>query len=109
MPDHRASLGLRGEDLACEEWCRRGYIIVERRYRTRAGEIDIIARDGPVTVFVEVRARAAGSFGTPLDSITWQKRHRLCALATQYLFARWLLLPAASTLSPSRSARAARR
>ena len=62
--DHRQSLGKRGEDLACEELERRGYAIVDRRFRTRCGELDIVARDGDVLVFVEVKARSGSSFGT---------------------------------------------
>src|SRR5881396_2554209 len=87
MPkDARVSLGKLGEDLACEELQRRGYRIVDRRFRTRCGELDIIARDGGVLVFVEVRARSSGSFGTPFDSVTWQKQHRLSRMAAAYLF-----------------------
>jgi putative endonuclease len=86
MPkDARVALGKLGEDLACEELQRRGYRILDRRFRTRCGELDIIARDGAVLVFVEVRARSGGSFGTPFDSVTWQKRRRLCRMAAAYL------------------------
>ena len=83
--DARASFGKLGEDLACDELRRRGYRIVDRRFRTRCGELDIIARDGAVLVFVEVRARSGGSFGTPFDSVTWQKRRRLSRMAAAYL------------------------
>jgi putative endonuclease len=83
--DARVSFGKLGEDLACEELQRRGYAILDRRFRTRCGELDIIARDGPVLVFVEVRARAGGGFGNPFDSVTWQKRHRLSRMAAAYL------------------------
>jgi putative endonuclease len=86
--DPRASLGRRGEDLACEVLRRRGYTVVERGFRTRTGEIDIIARDGPTTVFVEVRTRSGGSFGSPLESVNGQKRRRLCRMAAEYLAAR---------------------
>jgi hypothetical protein len=58
MQDARQSLGHAGEDAACAELRRRGYTIVARRYRTRAGEIDIVARDGRTLVFVEVKARS---------------------------------------------------
>ena len=59
----RQVLGKMGEDLACAELGRRGYAILARRHRTRHGEIDIIARDGATTVFVEVKARRHGAFG----------------------------------------------
>ena len=83
--DHRQSLGRRGEDLACAELEKRGYVIVERRFRTRCGEIDIVARDAGVLVFVEVRARSGSRFGTPLESVTWKKRQRLSRMAAAYL------------------------
>ena len=91
MPkDARVSLGKLGEDLACEELRRRGYTILDRRFRTRCGELDIIARDGAVLVFVEVRARSSGNFGHPFESITWQKRHRLSRMAAAYMCQRRL-------------------
>ena len=88
--DHRQQLGKRSEDLACRELERRGYTIVERRFRTRCGELDIIARDAGVLVFVEVRARSSGRFGTPFESVTWQKRQRLSRMAASYLCIRRL-------------------
>lgn len=86
--DHRQSLGKRGEDLACAELEKRGYVIVDRRFRTRCGELDIVARDGAVLVFVEVRARSNSRFGTPFESVTWQKRQRISRMAASYLSAK---------------------
>ena len=83
--DHRQALGKRGEDLACAELEKRGYVIVERRFRTRCGELDIVAREAGVLVFVEVKARSGSSFGTPLESVTWKKRQRLSQMAAAYL------------------------
>jgi putative endonuclease len=77
--------GERAERLACRELRRRGYEIVARRFRTRLGEIDIVAREGPVLVFVEVKARRGAGFGSPLEALTWWKRRRLLAMARQYL------------------------
>jgi len=88
--DHRQSLGKHGEDLACAELEKRGYVIVDRRFRTRCGEIDIVARDGGVLVFIEVKARSGGNFGTPFESVTWKKRQRLSQMAASYLFVRRL-------------------
>jgi putative endonuclease len=88
--DHRQSLGRRGEDLACAELEKRGYIIVDRRFRTRCGELDIVARDGGVLVFIEVKARSGSNFGTPFESVTWKKRQRLSQMAASYLFVRRL-------------------
>jgi putative endonuclease len=83
--DHRQSLGKRGEDLACAELEKRGYAILDRRFRTRCGELDIVARDGGVVVFVEVKARSGSRFGTPFESVTWKKRQRLSHMAASYL------------------------
>jgi putative endonuclease len=88
--DGRVALGKLGEDLACEELRRQGYTIHDRRFRTRWGELDIIARDGAVLVFVEVRARSGGNFGNPFESVTWQKQHRLSRMASAYLFSKRL-------------------
>jgi putative endonuclease len=59
--------------------------IVERNFRTRGGEIDIVARKGDVLVFVEVRSREVADFGTPEESITPAKRRRIVAAARRYL------------------------
>ena len=88
--DKRQALGRRGEDIACERLRNEGYIIADRRFRTRCGELDIVAWDGRVLVFVEVRARSGCRFGTPLESVTWQKRQRLSAMAAAYVGARRL-------------------
>jgi putative endonuclease len=81
----RQQLGRIGEELAVAELERRGYAILERRYRTRCGEIDVIADDGGVLVFVEVKARAAAEFGTAAEAVTRQKQRKLARMATDYL------------------------
>ena len=83
--DARQALGLSGEDLACAELQRRGYAIVERRYRTRLGEIDIIAKDGPTIVFVEVKARMTQEFGGAAAAMTGWKQRRIARMAADYL------------------------
>jgi putative endonuclease len=85
MTHTRIALGKTGEDLACEELTRRGYAILARRYRTRRGEIDIIARDGPTIVFVEVKAREGHEFGEAAEAVTRLKRHRITQLALDYI------------------------
>ena len=81
----RLSLGKAGEDCACRELERRGYAILARRYRSRYGEIDIIARDGPTVVFVEVKARTSSRFGEPAEAVTLHKQTRVTAMAEDYL------------------------
>jgi putative endonuclease len=58
---------------------------VERNFRTKGGEIDIVAREGDVVVFVEVRSREDAVFGTPEESVTPAKRRRIVAAARRYL------------------------
>lgn len=79
------ALGKAGEDLACEELRRRGYAILDRRYRTRSGELDIVARDGLTLVFVEVKTRASQRFGSPVEAVTPAKCRQVAAMAADYL------------------------
>ena len=83
--DSRQTLGKLGEDLACQELKRRGYEILARRYRTRAGEVDLVARDGATVVFVEVKTRATDAYGGGASAVTWQKRQRLARVAVEFL------------------------
>ncbi len=86
MPgDRRQSLGLLGEDLACAELARRGYAILARRYRTRHGEIDVVARDGLTTVFVEVKTRDGSDFGGGAEAVTPWKQRRIARMAMDFL------------------------
>lgn len=83
--DARQSLGLWGEDVACAELVRRGYAILARRYRTRHGEIDIVARDGPTLVFVEVKTRRHDRFGGGAAAVTMAKQRRLVQMALDFI------------------------
>ena len=85
MTHARQELGELGEELAVGELARRGYAVLERRYRTRHGEIDIVCEQGPAIVFVEVRARASGEFGRAADSVTPRKKRKVTAMAVEYL------------------------
>jgi len=85
MTFERINMGIAGEDLACRELEKRGYVIVNRRYRVPGGEIDIVARDGETLVFIEVKARASREFGSALEAVTRSKQLRLTRLATEYL------------------------
>lgn len=83
--DARQQLGKYGEDVACDELRRRGYVILARRVRFRGGEIDIVAQDGSVIVFVEVKTRIGAAFGGAVAAVTRPKQHRITALATAFL------------------------
>ena len=81
----RQRLGKSGEDLAVDELRRLGYAIVARRYRTRHGEIDVVAREGETLVFVEVKARTTRAFGEAAEAVTPRKQRRLVSMAVDYL------------------------
>ena len=83
--DPRQVVGLDGEDAACAELKRRGYEILARRYRTRRGEIDIVARDGRTVVFVEVKTRADDRYGGGAAAVTWRKQRTIALVATEFL------------------------
>ena len=85
MSRTRNILGEIGENLACDELERRGYAILARRYRVRGGEIDIIATLGATVVFVEVKTRNGLAFGSGAEAVTWTKRRRIVAAATEFL------------------------
>ena len=78
-------LGGRGEDLAASELRKRGYEILDRNYRCRLGEIDIVARQAGEIVFVEVKTRSSASHGDPQDAITPRKARTLINLGRAYL------------------------
>ena len=85
MTVERQEFGKAGEDRAADELERRGYAILARRYRTQHGEIDIVARDGDTTVFVEVKARATVEFGTAAEAVTRYKQRRVVSMAWDYV------------------------
>lgn len=74
-----------GEDLACEYLKKQGYKIIERNFRIRGGEIDIVAKDGETLVFVEVKTRWSHDFGLPKESVTFWKIKSLLKTAGVYL------------------------
>ena len=78
-------LGAFGEAYAAGHLLRQGYEIVQRNYRCRGGEIDIVAREGTDLVFVEVKCRRSSRFGTPEDSITRARYARLEGAIQHYL------------------------
>ena len=87
--EHRSELGRRGEQLAAEHLVRRGFEIVERNYRTRWGELDIVAYDGRTLAFCEVKTRRGTAAGrTPLESVRSRKRSRVRRMAGRWLVER---------------------
>jgi putative endonuclease len=86
--DHRRSLGATGEQLAAEHLMRRGYTILDRNFRTRGGELDIVAANQHALVFVEVKTLRAGSERRPFDAINLRKRAKVRRMAAAWLTAR---------------------
>lgn len=85
-PDGRKAAGQLGEDYAAHYLLERGYTILDRNWRCRSGEIDIIAEYDDVLVFVEVRARSGStSFGTPVESVDIRKQRKVRHTAQLYM------------------------
>ncbi len=84
-PDRRQALGRLGEQLAATHLEAEGYQIAARNWRTRWGEIDIIAMRGDWLVVVEVRTRRGKAMGTPEESVTLAKQRRLARLGEAYV------------------------
>ena len=89
--DGRGEIGRRGEALAAELLRAKGLTIVERNFRCRAGEIDLVALDGRTLVFVEVRSRRGDRAGTPFESVDQRKQAQVTRVARHFVAARGLL------------------
>ncbi len=81
----RQDLGRWGEGQAAEYLSQRGYLILERNVRTPYGELDLVARQEAVLVFVEVKTRSSTAFGLPEAAVTPHKQAHLLAAAQAYL------------------------
>lgn len=81
---HNAELGRHGEQLAVDHLEARGMRVLDRNWRCGLGEIDIVARDGADTVFVEVKTRTTHDYGHPFEAITPIKLARLRRLAVAW-------------------------
>ncbi len=81
----KQEVGKTGEQAACNALQKKGYRILERNYRCRQGEIDIVARHKGCLVFIEVRSKTGSAFGTPGESITSQKKQKLVSSALEYM------------------------
>ena len=84
-PGWNDRLGRLAEDHAARVIEAGGLRVLARRYRVAGGEIDLVARDGPTLVFVEVKARTGTGFGPPAAAVGRRKRRRLLTAARQYL------------------------
>ena len=82
---------VRGETAAREYLRGKGYVILDENYTGTIGEIDIVARQGDIIVFVEVKARESTDFGYPIEAVTPQKVRKICLTAQQYLVSKRLM------------------
>ena len=82
---NKRSIGSDREEAAAAYLAAKGYKILARNFRTRQGEIDLVARDGKYLVFVEVKYRKSGSAGTPLEAVSPLKQRQISKIALFYL------------------------
>lgn len=83
---NRRKTGQEQEELAARYLEEKGYQILERNYRIRTGEIDIIAKDQNCLVFVEVKYRQNEKLGNPLEAVDYRKQRKICQTAQHYLY-----------------------
>ena len=88
MSDHRQKLGRWGEQQAAQYLESHGYKVLDRNWRCRRGEIDLVAKEGDVLVFVEVKTRRGRDYGTPEEALTRHKVKRLLELGQRYMLER---------------------
>lgn len=88
--DGRRTLGRWGESVAATHLEAKGYQLIERNWRCRWGEIDLVLRQGETLVFVEVKTRRGSDFGTPEEGITARKAQKLLQIGQQYVAEREL-------------------
>ena len=81
---HRQSLGKYGEDLASDYLIGHGYSLIQRNFKARYGEIDIIAQKNSVLVFIEVKTRMGKKYGTPEEAVTKRKIHEVTMTSEYY-------------------------
>lgn len=86
-PNERAAAGRDAESLVCAYIEKQGMRVETRNFRGGSGELDIVARDGDVLAFVEVRFREGGDCGAPEETVTPVKRRRIASAARAYLSA----------------------
>jgi putative endonuclease len=84
-PDRRGALGAAGEAAVAAWYQAGGYEVLDRNWRCRTGELDLVVARGHTVVFCEVKTRRTDAFGAPVEAVTFEKRRRLRALAAQWL------------------------
>ena len=87
---YKKLLGRVGENKAVAYLKKQGYNITERNYKNAFGEIDVIAKDGDYTVFIEVKTRTDAAFGAPSEAVDKKKRQKYVRIAQAYLMSKGL-------------------
>lgn len=85
VTDRRRELGDRGEALVADWYAAAGYAVLERNWRCREGELDLVAAGPSVLVFCEVKTRRGHAFGQPFEAVTAAKQRRIRGLAARWL------------------------
>ena len=85
MVSRRQQLGAEGEARVARHYEEQGYTVLDRNWRCRDGELDIVLRQGRTLVICEVKTRSSAAFGTPAEAVTAKKQAKLRLLARQYL------------------------
>ncbi|NOX65201.1 MAG: YraN family protein [Chlorobi bacterium] len=85
MATYKQHTGDKGEDYACDLLVEKNFKIIKRNYRYGHGEIDVVAQDGDVLVFVEVKTRKNLEFGYPISGVTKAKQRQIRKIAEAYL------------------------
>lgn len=91
---NRRTIGSEYEERAAQYLKEQGWVVLERNYRCRQGEIDIIARDGDCLVFVEVKYRRSTKYGDPAEAVTPAKQKRIIRTALFYIGTHHRTMPA---------------
>jgi putative endonuclease len=78
-------MGRRGERIACSFLMRQGFDILARRFRARRGELDLVAWEGDILAFIEVKTRATREFGDPWEFAGWEKQQSLRLAAEEFI------------------------
>lgn len=91
MGRYNIDFGATSEESACLFLKKNGYKVLEKNYRTKSGEIDIIAKDGTTVCFIEVKSRSSCKFGLPQEAVSFKKQQRIVKSAEYFLKSKnWL-------------------
>jgi putative endonuclease len=85
MTVQRIALGRAGEDRVAAWYEGRGYEVLDRNWRCRDGELDVVAGKGRTLVVCEVKTRSSLAYGHPAEAVTWQKQRRIRGLAARWI------------------------